>query len=206
MLTNYLSVLWDFDGVILDSMAIRDQGFRDIFKEHEQNQVDRLIHYHRRNGGLSRYIKIRYFYEKILQKKISDEQVIELAAKFSKIMRNHLVNPKNLILDSLNFIEQQYLNYNFHIVSGSDQEELRYLCSELNIDKYFKSIHGSPMPKKNIVANLMEKHNYKQSFTCLIGDSINDYEASKANKISFFGYNNIELKKFKNSNYIDQFY
>jgi hypothetical protein len=29
----------------------------------------------------------------------------------------------------------------------------------------------------------------------LIGDSINDYEASKANSIDFYGYNEINLKK-----------
>ena len=27
------TILWDFDGVILDSMAVRDWGFKEIFKD-----------------------------------------------------------------------------------------------------------------------------------------------------------------------------
>ena len=60
------TILWDFDGVILDSMATRDWGFKEIFKDFTEAQVSRLLEYHRINGGLSRYVKIRYFYETIL--------------------------------------------------------------------------------------------------------------------------------------------
>ena len=37
------------------------------------------------------------------------------------------------------------------------------------------------------------KHQYKREETCLIGDSINDLEAAKFNKIQFYGYNNPSL-------------
>ncbi len=82
----------------------------------------------------------------------------------------------------------------FHIVSGSDQNELRYLCKALKIDDYFVSIHGSPTPKKELVANLLNQHNYPIAECVLIGDSMNDYEAAVHNKIEFWGYNNEKLK------------
>ena len=50
------NILWDFDGVILDSMQVRDYGFRKIFEEHSHEQVEKLIKYHRTNGGWSRKI------------------------------------------------------------------------------------------------------------------------------------------------------
>ena len=49
------TVLWDFDGVILDSMKVRDWGFREIFKNYDNKKVEQLIDYHNLNGGLSRY-------------------------------------------------------------------------------------------------------------------------------------------------------
>ena len=76
-------------------------------------------------------------------------------------MRKELTNPKNLILDSIKFIENNYENYNFYIVSGSDQEELRFLCKELNIEKYFKSIYGSPTKKNILVKNVINFNNHK---------------------------------------------
>ena len=63
------NILWDFDGVILNSIHVRDKGFIEIFKDFDNEKVDLLLQYHKKNGGLSRYVKIRYFFEKILNKK-----------------------------------------------------------------------------------------------------------------------------------------
>ena len=107
-----------------------------------------------------------------------------------------LIKPNLLIQETLDFIKVNSHNYNMHIVSGSDQKELRFICKSLNIAKYFNSIHGSPTPKNNLVETLLEKHTYKKSSCLLIGDSNNDYEAAKVNGIKFMGYGNkkIELK------------
>lgn len=198
------TILWDFDGVILDSMAVRDWGFNEIFKEFKKEQVSKLLQFHRDNGGLSRYVKIRYFYEEILGESITEEKVFNYAEHFSVLMKQQLTKPENLIIDAVTFIKENYKKYNFHIVSGSDQEELRFLCKELGLDSFFISIHGSPTPKKQLVANLLAQYKYEKEKTCLIGDSINDYEACDVNNIVFYGYNNIDLKPI-NNNYIYSF-
>lgn len=198
------TILWDFDGVILDSMSVRDWGFKEIFKEFGQDEVMRLLAFHRANGGLSRYVKIRYFFEKILLRSITNEKVLAYANAFSVLMKRQLINPDNLIEDSVNFIKLNYSKYNFHIVSGSDEEELRFLCKELDLHTYFISINGSPTPKKELVCNLIKQFNYNMKTTCLIGDSINDFEAANENSIAFYGYNNIRLKTFC-KNYIKSF-
>ncbi|AXX84947.1 HAD family hydrolase [Aliarcobacter skirrowii] len=206
------TIFWDFDGVILDSMPIRDYGFREIFKDFDKDIVDKLVRYHTLNGGLSRYVKIRYFYNTLLGQDVSDEKVQELANRFSTIMKAELTNKKYLIDETVYFIEKNYKNYNFHIVSGSDEKELNYLCKELEISKYFKTIEGSPTPKNDLVKNILEKYNYNSKECVLIGDSINDYEAANVNAMKFYGYNNEKLRevsnfyieKFNNLNKIDQ--
>ena len=187
------TILWDFDGVILDSMKVRDWGFEEIFKEYDRLMVDQLLDYHRINGGLSRYVKIRYFFEELLGQSITEEVVLEYANKFSILMKKELTNKKNLIKDSVEFIKNNHKKYNFHVVSGSDQEELRFLNKELGMDQYFISIHGSPTPKKQLVETLIQKYQYNKESVCLIGDSINDYEAAVFNEIKFIGYNNNKL-------------
>ncbi|HEB9428917.1 TPA: HAD family hydrolase [Campylobacter coli] len=198
------NILWDFDGVIIDSMTIRDYGFREIFKEFDKVLVEKLIEYHSINGGLSRFHKIRYFFNEILKKDIDDKEVKACADKFSLIMRKELVKSKYLVLDSVNFIKENYKKYNFHIVSGSEHDELNFLCQKLQINHYFHSINGSPTPKIELVKNLLIKENYKKSETILIGDSINDYEAAKESNIAFYGYNNQQLKDVSKK-YIERF-
>jgi beta-phosphoglucomutase-like phosphatase (HAD superfamily) len=95
------NILWDFDGVILDSMKVRDWGFREIFKSFDNDKVEALLKYHTLNGGLSRYVKIRYFYEEILEKEITEKEVLEYANAFSVLMKKELINPSNLILESV---------------------------------------------------------------------------------------------------------
>ena len=104
------NILWDFDGVILDSMPIRDYGFRKIFESYTEELVEEFIKYHRLKGGLSRFHKIKYFYNTLLSKDISKEQIQEYADKFTIIMKEQLINTESLMPDSVDFITTNHKN------------------------------------------------------------------------------------------------
>jgi HAD superfamily hydrolase (TIGR01549 family) len=197
------AIFWDFDGVILDSMSVRDDGFRAIFREYPEELVERFIQYHRSNGGLSRFHKIRYFYETFLHQEIAASAIDRYAAVFSEVMRAELAQPRYLIDQTIEFIDKSHRNFAFHIVSGSEQNELRYLCDELGIAHYFKSINGSPTHKNDLVEKLLLSHSYKAEECLLIGDSINDYEAASLHGVGFRGFNNHALRDF--GGYIEDF-
>jgi phosphoglycolate phosphatase-like HAD superfamily hydrolase len=193
-LNNIKTILWDFDGVIMDSNSLRDRGFEEVLKTFPKTEVDALMAFHRDNGGLSRYVKFRYFFEDIRGETITDAEVNIWAQKFSEIMMKLLINHDLLIEETLKFIKVNAKNYNMHIVSGSDQNELRQICKALDIATYFDSIHGSPTPKNDLVADLMAIHGYDTNTCLLIGDSKNDYEAAQVNGIHFMGYGNEKIK------------
>ncbi|MBZ9631473.1 HAD hydrolase-like protein [Salegentibacter sp. LM13S] len=197
-------LLWDFDGVILDSMPIREYGFKKVLEKYPNNEVEELLDFHEENAGLSRYVKFRYFFKEIRNEALSEEKLSRLTDSYSEIMREKLCLRKNLISETINYIKKNRHNYTMHIVSGSDENELSYLCNQLSISQYFKSIEGSPTPKIELVRNLIEKFNYTPKELCLIGDSKNDLEAAESNKIDFFGYNNKSLMD-KGKNYIISF-
>jgi len=196
-------IFWDFDGVILNSNEVRDKGFETVLRDFPKDEVDQLLSFHRKNGGLSRYVKFRYFFEEIKGEEISEEEINDWAAKFSVIMLNSLKNKSLLIWETNNFIQKNYRNYQTHIVSGSDQTELRELCKSLEIDHFFKSIHGSPTPKNDLVKMLIDKHNYNPTNGILIGDSINDFEAAKVNDLHFQAFGNKELDILTTLNFLE---
>ncbi|MDO6390236.1 HAD-IA family hydrolase [Pontibacter sp. BT731] len=202
--SKYKAILWDFDGVIMDSMSIRDKGFEVTLSNFPKEQVQQLLDFHRLNGGLSRYVKFRYFYEEILKEPITEEIVMSYASRFSEVMMDLLIDEKLLIKDSLKFIQKYHQQVPMHIVSGSDGRELNKICGRLDIAKYFVTIQGSPTPKKELVKNLLLDFKYEHSNVVFIGDSINDFEAANDNSLEFFGYNNFYLKSIAN-NYIESF-
>jgi HAD superfamily hydrolase (TIGR01549 family) len=192
------NILWDFDGVILDSMKIKGVGFKELFQEYGSENTKIIEQYHYNNGGVSRFEKIKYFFNEILKKDITENEIQILAEKFAEIIEKKLYDKSNLINDSMAFIQSNYQLYNFHIVSGAEHDELNNLCKYFDIDNYFISIDGSPTKKDILVKNVLEKYNYKNEETILIGDAINDYNAAQKNEIVFYGYNNEELEKFGN--------
>jgi phosphoglycolate phosphatase-like HAD superfamily hydrolase len=104
----------------------------------------------------------------------------------------------------MDFIKNNSNRYRFFIVSGSEQNELRYLCKMQGIDHYFQSVLGSPADKKELVMRLLQDECCDKDETILIGDSINDFEAATKNGIRFYGYNAPRLKNMSDhylSNY-----
>ena len=121
-------------------------------------------------------------------------QVMELAAEFSVLMRESLVDRSLLIEETTAFIGRVHEEVPLHVVSGSDERELRYLCRELGLAGFFRGVNGSPTPKDELVARIMEEYSYAPAETVLIGDSKTDLMAANANEIPFYGYNNAALK------------
>ena len=204
-LERYLnkSIIFDFDGVILDSMPIKTYAFREIFRDFDADAVEKLAQFHVKNGGISRFVKIRYFFEVILKQKVDDELILQYAEKFSNIVVDELLKPKYLILETIEFIESIYKTKKLFIASGAEEKELRYLCVQFGIDDYFCGIYGSPTPKSDILAAILGENGLSTDECIMIGDSINDYDASIKNNIAFYGFNNKELKGL--GNYIDSF-
>lgn len=197
------AIFWDFDGVILNSMPIREKGFREVLSSYPQVEVEQLVDYHSKNAGHSRYVKFKYFFNTIRKEFNTEKLEAELAKKFSVIMEELLLDEELLIHEVVNFIKR-HQNIKMHIVSGSDGEELKYLCKNLGIQSLFTSIDGSPTPKIKLVESLIQKFSYKKENVCLIGDSINDYQAAIINGIDFIGYNNEDLIDL-NGSYINSF-
>lgn len=197
---NIELMLWDFDGVLIDSNSIREYGFVSVLSTYPKVQVDKLLDYHRKNGGLSRYVKFRYFIEECLNETADDEIIQKYANSFSIIMQDLLVDAKLLIPTTLNFVKNNYFKIPMHIVSGSDQTELRCLCDKLDISKYFISINGSPEIKSILVKNIINGCGIEPEKVLLIGDSINDYDAARINSIKFCAFNNQELERFSDIN------
>ena len=183
---KYQHIIFDFDGVLVESNEIRFNGFRKLFKDYPQDQVERLVDYAKANGGVSRYKKIEYFFNEIRQESVSGESVNRWAAQYSNLVEQDIVDAKS-VEGSLGFLEEYSNKFDFAIVSGSDQAELRRVCKKREIDHFFEKILGSPTEKKDNIATLLSDLNWQHNKSLYVGDSNNDLDAATANDLDFVG-------------------
>jgi HAD superfamily hydrolase (TIGR01549 family) len=185
---KYKHLIFDFDGVLVESNETRFDGFRLLFKNYPQDQVKRLVLYAKINGGLSRYEKIKYFFKQIRNEPIRDDTVQLLAKQYSELVKQKVIDAEP-VKGSLEFLSNHKNNYDFAVVSGADQEELRDVCKAREIDHFFLEILGSPTSKESNIALLLSKMGWGRKSCLFIGDSINDFDAARAQGIDFIGRN-----------------
>lgn len=182
----YKHIIFDFDGVLAETNTIRFEGFRLLFKDYLQDQVERLVQYAKINGGMSRYEKIRYFFEQIRNEPVFDDKVQLLARQYSELVKQKIIeaDPVN---GSLEFLSLYHNSCDFAIVSGSDQEELIEICYARRISHYFTEILGSPVSKEVNCSILFSKRGWRKNLSVFVGDSINDLNVARFHGIDFIG-------------------
>lgn len=178
------SIIFDFDGVLVESNHIRTNGFRELLKDFDPRLTEQFIRYHECNNGLSRYYKLRYFYENILKKDITQEKLLELCNRYSDVVKKQVIKC-DWVIGAYEFILRNHKRYKLFIVSGSDQKELQDIVKQRGIDSYFHEILGSPEVKSNNIQFILSKYLLKPSNVLFVGDSINDLEAARSVHIKF---------------------
>ena len=123
-LCHYKSVIFDCDGVILQSNQLKTSVFAEVLVSEKKNLVDSFISYHKKNGGVSRYKKFEYFYKNIKQDKDHENKSRIAVKRYSSLVFNHLLSI-DYVPGFINILS--YFNRNnipCYVVSGGDEIEL----------------------------------------------------------------------------------
>ena len=177
-------IIFDFDGVIADSVHIKSDGFREIYRSYGSSIVKKVVNHHEANGGMDRFKKIRFYHKNFLNKVLSNQDVNNIADQFSKYVFAEVVNA-DYVPYVLDFIKQSYDNYKLFISTGTPQNEIKKILKLKKIAKYFKSVHGSPMSKTNHIKFICRHNNMKHDELIFFGDANSDLEAARENDIQF---------------------
>ncbi len=203
-ISKYSAFIFDFDGVIVDSVDVKTEAFELIYAPYGREVQDKVKAHHLANGGISRFEKFKFYHKNFLDLNISEAQVDELANRFSEIVMEKVVNAPYLF-NSLEFIKNNFeRNLPQFICTGTPENEILEICAKRNISQYFKGICGSPLGKTELLKNILDTYGYQNSEVVFFGDSINDYQAAINNNIDFFGCNNHSLKDIS-LEYFDDF-
>lgn len=211
-ITSYKSIVFDCDGVVLDSNGVKTEAYFRTAKNlgASDAQAQALVDYHVRLGGISRYHKFDYYLREIAKQPATKADIQVWLDEFSRELEVGLMECE--IAAGLTELRKATPNIAWSILSGGDQEELRTLFAKrtlpngVSLDALFDGgIFGSPNNKDEVLAR--EKKNCHLTLPALfLGDSKYDHEASTNAGLDFIFLSNwtevADWKEYCDSNYI----
>jgi phosphoglycolate phosphatase-like HAD superfamily hydrolase len=185
---KYKTIIFDCDGVVLNSNYIKAQCFYDSVINYGEELAKTFKNYHCKVGGVSRIKKFEYFVDNILprSKKIflnRKNLINKLVIKYESLLKDKIYNAE--VSPHINILKQESKYSNWMMISGADHKELNKILEHKKIKDYFNlGIYGSPSTKKEIIKRELTKQ--KISYPVLfLGDSKVDYEAAINYKMDF---------------------
>ncbi|RMJ01780.1 haloacid dehalogenase-like hydrolase [Marinobacter litoralis] len=183
-LPSYSTWVFDCDGVLLNSNVVKTEAFYRSAEPYGRDKADALVAFHIANGGVSRYVKFEYFLTDIVGRDSVDTDELQLLLDaYAGYVRNGLMNCE--VAAGLDQLKKLTPKSSWMVVSGGDQEELRWVFAARGIDVYFDGgIYGSPQTKDQILAWAAETE--VLSFPAVfVGDSQYDFEAASRADLDF---------------------
>ncbi len=187
-----LNIIFDFDGVVINSHLTKTSAFYDVFKVYGKNIALKAKKFHLNNIGRSRYFKFKFIFKNILRLKLTKKKIKILDEKFDFFLQKKIkkMTPSKSLT---NFLRKKNQVWNLYISTGTPRAKIIKILKKKKLFEYFKKVYGSPSSKINHI-NKIIKNNQKSIF---IGDSFEDYRAAKQAKIKFILKINSENKNLR---------
>lgn len=176
------TIVFDFDGVIKDSLEVKSSAFNQLFSIFGDDIARRVKEHHELNGGVSRSDKLPIYLEWAGQPN-SKKQVKEYENRFSTIVMRDVVTSA-WVPGVLDFMSSQ-VNRKLFLLTATPQDEIKKILLELGIYNIFMKVIGSPTKKNIGLKNILMQYSIEPINTLMIGDSIEDYEAANESNVDF---------------------
>lgn len=184
-LSRISAVFFDFDGVLVDSVPVKTQAYREIFRSYGEDAVRSITVYHQLHGGVDRYRKIRHVLNGLGIE--NEDMVQEKADQFAVLVKEKVIElpvPAGMtaILERLRESDVPAF-----IISGTPEAELTDIVKAKGIKELFREIRGSPETKTEILFKLIRKYSVAADRAVFIGDAQTDFDAAASAGCLFIG-------------------
>ena len=180
LINSYDLVIFDFDGVIVDSNQIKKKCIYMSVKKHtSESQASEFTEYFVSNNGIPRRIKIEKYFNKKRSQKILNDYNKLLKEKESEIKLN------KEFLEIIKKIKIKKI-----ILSGGERDEIESILDRNSLADEFEKILCSPLTKDENLKKVKASIN-----KLFIGDSRIDYEVSLSNDLDFIFYTKFTQEK-----------
>ena len=180
------ALLLDFDGVVVESVALKIKAFSDVYSEATPDQHEQIATYQRVHGGVGRGLKFKHFEKALFGRDADDERIRHLSTGYAdRVYEAVVVCP--YVDGAEDFLRAVHGKCDIHVISGTPLDELANICRRRNLAHYFDSLHGAPKTKHDAFRHIVDAYRYEPATILAIGDATTECTAARALSIPFLG-------------------
>ncbi len=179
---------FDFDGVLADSLPVKDRALKDLFQPFAAGRADipeRALAVWNRQKGVFRRERLRVTFQEVLGLELAGTALDEQVRRYGEAVFEKTVAAP-WIAGAREFFRTAPVQP-CHIVSAAPQEEVREVVRRRRMERFFRSVRGGPEKKAPILNEIIERERCEPAQLLFIGDSISDHVAAETVGAAFLG-------------------
>ena len=178
------AIIFDFDGVIAESVQVKSDAFAEIYSPFGNDVVQKVLSHHKANGGMSRFEKIKYYHETFLNQSITEVEITKLTNLFSEFVIDKVI-ATSYVPGALEYIQKCHEKCKLFISTGTPTDEMKQILTGRKIAHYFSDVFGSPDKKVIHIKSILSKYGMRPEELLFYGDSNTDLEAAAYHDVQF---------------------
>lgn len=186
MSTRLAALVFDFDGVLVESMAIKGTAFHQLYRPFGAEVAELAVAHHVAHAGLSRRQKIRDFHRARLGAEPTAHELDALCQRFSELVEDAVVACAE-VAGAKDVLEDRHRRLSLFVLSGTPQAELARIVQRRGLARYFTEVIGTPPEKPVSIRRLLRQHRWRPRQVLFVGDGVTDFRAARETGVRFLG-------------------
>lgn len=180
-------VIFDFDGVLVDSVEVKTDAFAELYRPYGGGVVEKVINHHRAHGGVSRFDKFRHYHKFFLGVTLTEADMVNLSDRFTAIVMSKVIAAPE-IDGAYEFLQRcNDENLVCAVNSATPEGEIKKIVEARGWNELFCCVHGSPSSKSQNLNEIIINQGKSQTDAVFFGDAESDLIGAVNSSVEFVG-------------------
>lgn len=176
----------DFDGVVVESVELKNRAFGELFRETHPDKVDAVVAFQARHMGLSRFDKFPRIYAEVLGEPFPEGESERLDAALTALVYEGVATCE-LVPGARELIERRSREVPVFVASATPEAEVRSLVAARGLAPFVRAAYGSPRRKADGLALIVADARCRPGEVLFVGDAVSDQQAAREAGVRFVG-------------------
>ena len=182
-LAKYKAIIYDFDGVLVDSNLMKQRSFFEIWGEAGEKyeaEISQML-----SIPADRQSCVRRIYELLSKRLPLEGNIDSYVEKYSSLVETRILSG-GLKPDAARFIKNHMDKFQL-INSATPEEPLIRIIEAMGLWDFIDEARGLPASKTEIMAYYAQKYALAADEMLFFGDNESDFAAAQASGVAFIG-------------------